>query len=205
MADIQAAIWLLLGQPIPSGFAYNTAAVNALVSSAYKNGSGFVPAQGQSLAVLVSVGGIGNPSVDPSNKHQTTFIELTCPLTQGFWKNHPSAWPPNTTINLGFTTYNTSNPADVNSLLAIFNTPVKGNANISLEHQLIAAELNVASGVNPAPISGTITSAISALKLWNGANVPDSSTLGQTMDNLTNILDSFNSGTLPGVCAAGGS
>jgi hypothetical protein len=202
MADIQAAIWLLLGQPIPAGYGYNSATVSATVSNAYKYGSGFVPGDGQALAVIVSVGGIGNPSVDPSNKHQTTLIELFCPLTQGFWKNHSNAWPL-TTINLGFTNYNTGMAAGVKSLLAIFDTPVRGNANISLEHQLIAAELNVAAGANPAPVQFAISGAIAALKSSGGANVSDASTLGQVMDNFANTLDAFNSGTLPGVCAVG--
>jgi hypothetical protein len=202
MADIQAAIWLLLGQPIPAGYSYNSAAASAIVSNAYKFGSGFVPGDGQALAVIVSVGGIGNPSVDPSNKNQTTFIELFCPLTQGFWKNHSRVWPL-TTINLGFISYNTGTAADVNSLLAIFDTPVRGNANISLEHQLIAAELNVAAGVNPAPVQATINAAIAALISSGGANVSDASALGQLMESLANTLDAFNSGTLPGVCATG--
>ena len=202
MADIQATIWTLLGEPIPAGYSYNSAAVNALVSNAYRYGAGFVPGDGQALAVLVSVGGIGNPSVDPTNKNQTTILELFCPLTQGFWKNHVSAWPV-TTIKLGFTAYNTAIAADVNALLAIFNTAVRGDANISLEHQLIAAELNVAAGVNPAPVQSAIDGAIAALNSSGGLNISDASTLGQVMDNFANTLDAFNSGTLPGVCAAG--
>jgi len=202
MGDVQAAIWLLLGQPIPSGHSYNVTAANTLYTAALANGTGFVPGEGQSLAILVSVGGIGNPSGDPSNRNQTTILELVCPLTQGYWKNHLGTWPI-TAINLGFKTYNTASASDVQALLTILNTPVQGAANIDLEHQLIAAELNVASGANSGPISATISSAISALLASGGVNVNSASAAGQVMENMAATLDSFNEGTLPGVCAAG--
>jgi hypothetical protein len=204
MVDIQAAMWLLLGEPVPFSHSYNVAAANALYAAALANGTGFVPGEGQSLAILVSVGGIQNPSIDPTNKNQTTILELECPLTQGYWKNHVNAWPL-TTINLGFATYNTGNSANVQTLLNIFNTPVRGNSNISLEHQLIAAELNVAAGVNPGPVQSAINAAISALLASGGNNVPSGSPAGQLMDSIEGTLDSFNSGTLAGVCATGGS
>jgi hypothetical protein len=62
-----------------------------------------------------------------------------CVFTQGYWKNHPEAWPVQE-LALGGRTYSQD------ELLAIFHTPVKGNGLVSLAHQLIAAKLNVANG-----------------------------------------------------------
>lgn len=68
-----------------------------------------------------------------------------CARTQGYWKNHPEAWPVRT-LQLGTRTYTQA------ELLAIFRTPVRGNGLVSLAHQLIAAKLNVAAnGAAPPP------------------------------------------------------
>src|SRR6185503_5119844 len=64
-----------------------------------------------------------------------------CALTQGYWKNHASAWDV-TMLSLGNVSYTQD------ELLAIFRTPVRGNGLISLAHQLIAAKLNVANGAD---------------------------------------------------------
>lgn len=204
MGDVQAAIWLLLGQPIAPYHSYNAAAANALYLAALANGTGFVPGEGQSMAVLLSVGGIQNPSIDTSNKNQSTILELVCPLTQGYWKNHSQAWPL-TQINLGSVTYNTGVSSDVQALLNILGTSVQGNAKMELEHQLIAAELNIAAGANPGPVSSALDGAISCLLASNVSNVPSGTAAGQLMTSFANTLTSFNEGTLAGVCAAGGS
>src|SRR5262249_9423354 len=68
-----------------------------------------------------------------------------CPLTQGYWKNHPNAWPV-TTLMLGGQTYSQA------ELLTILNTPVGGDASLSLADQLIATKLNIAAGSDPTPI-----------------------------------------------------
>src|SRR6187551_989910 len=66
-----------------------------------------------------------------------------CTYTQGYWKNHPDAWPV-ASLKLGTVTYTKV------ELIAIFKTPVKGNGLIQLAHQLIAAKLNVAAGADDA-------------------------------------------------------
>jgi len=136
-----------------------------------------------------------------SGSFTATLAQQSCPLTQGFWKNHVQAWPA-TIINLGFASFSTTNAAAVQQLLNIFDTPVRGQANIDLEHQLIAAELNIAAGANPAPIQSVISASIQALALSGGGNVAASSPLGQVMTNLSNSLDMFNQGMLTGACVS---
>ena len=69
-----------------------------------------------------------------------------CTLTQGYWKNHPNAWPVSS-LKLGTVTY-TKDQA-----IAILKTPVKGNGLVQLAHQLIAAKLNVAGVIPTAELS----------------------------------------------------
>src|SRR5262249_12973752 len=61
-----------------------------------------------------------------------------CPLSQGFWKNHPLAWPVGT-LALGSVSY------DQPALIALLARPVRGDASVILAKQLIAAKLNVAN------------------------------------------------------------
>jgi hypothetical protein len=61
----------------------------------------------------------------------------TCPLGQGFWKNHPDAWPVSC-LTLGRQTYSQT------ELLRLLDTPVRGDASLILAHQLIAAKLTMA-------------------------------------------------------------
>jgi len=125
-----------------------------------------------------------------------TFSSFTCPsacpLTQGYWKNHPNAWPV-TSLTIGGATYTQA------QLLTILGTPPKqGNAVLILGHQLIAAELNIANGSDPSPILATILDAdslLSGISLLNGY-VSASSALGQQMTADANLLDEYNSGLL---------
>ncbi len=75
-----------------------------------------------------------------------------CAFTQGYWKNHPEAWPVSS-LKLGSVTYTKA------QLLAILHEPVKGNGLVSLAHQLIAAKLNVANGADDSDIDDEIDAA----------------------------------------------
>ena len=104
--------------------------------------------------------------------------QTTCPpLTQGFWKNHPSLWPV-TKLTLGTTTYTET------QLLTILGTPVSGDASLILADQLIAALLNIANGTDSSPVAKTIADANSLL---GAGPIPEgikpSSTLGQKIDS----------------------
>lgn len=117
-----------------------------------------------------------------------------CTLTQGFWKNHPDAWPVSS-LTLGTNTYTKE------ALLAILKLPVKGNGLIMLAHQLIAAKLNIAAGADDADIAATIAAAdalIDDLEAGVDSLEPkDTSALNDT-------LDEFNRGEIgPGHCEDG--
>jgi hypothetical protein len=75
-----------------------------------------------------------------------------CVQGQGYWKNHPSAWPV-TTLQLGNVTYTQD------QLLSILHQPVRGNGLVLLAHQLIAAELNIANGADGSCIQQTLADA----------------------------------------------
>ena len=117
-----------------------------------------------------------------------------CTYTQGFWKNHASAWPV-TTLTIGGVSY--TEP----QLLDLFDTAPMGDASLILGHQLIAALLNTANGAAPSP---SVQQAIDAAQAWMAANlgsaaglpygVPAGSAAGQQATALTQTLDDFNSG-----------
>ena len=122
----------------------------------------------------------------------TVVVRGSCPLSQGYWKNHPAAWPVDSLV-LGTTTYSKA------GLLAILGTPPRGDASLVLAHQLIAAKLNVAHGTDPAPIAAVLADADSLLGTIPGQVAPSSS-LGQKMVADAAILDEFNNGQLTQGC-----
>ncbi len=76
-----------------------------------------------------------------------------CVHSQGYWKNHTSAWPVSS-LRLGNIIYSKT------QLIAIFGQPASGNGLISLAHQLMATKLNQAAGaILPALISNVIATA----------------------------------------------
>jgi hypothetical protein len=118
----------------------------------------------------------------------------SCTYSQGYWRNHPDAWPV-TSLTLGTVTYQAA------ELMAILDEPARGNGLVILVHQLIAAKLNIANGADPSVVQQAITDAdnmIGALvvpPIGNGYLAP-----GQTGD-LTETLTEYNEGTIgPGHC-----
>lgn len=110
-----------------------------------------------------------------------------CIFTQGYWKNHPDAWPVSS-LKLGLIVYTKT------QLLAIFNTPAAGNGIISLAHQLIAAKLNILNG---AIASSLITGAISTADAMIGSKIIPPIGSGflspAVTSHLTDDLEEFNS------------
>jgi N-acetylneuraminic acid mutarotase len=100
------------------------------------------------------------PSVTPSaTPTPTTTPTVTptptpagCVFSQGYWKNHPEAWPV-TELQLGNTTYTQD------QLLAILREPVRGNGLLILAKQEIAAKLNIANGADGSCIQQTLADA----------------------------------------------
>ena len=92
------------------------------------------------------------PSGTPSATATPTGTPFACVRGQGYWKNHPDAWPV-TELQLGNVTYTQE------QLLAILHQPVRGNGLLILAHQLIAAKLNIAAGADPSCIQDAIAEA----------------------------------------------
>jgi hypothetical protein len=118
----------------------------------------------------------------------------SCTYSQGYWRNHPNAWPV-TSLILGTVTYQAA------ELMAILDDPARGNGLVILVHQLIASKLNIANGADPSAVQQAITDAdnmIGALvvpPIGNGYLPP-----GHT-GNLTETLTEYNEGTIgPGHC-----
>ena len=135
----------------------------------------------------------------PSEFSQTMVVSSSvlaanCTYTQGYWKNHPEAWPV-TSLTLGTVNYTMA------QLMMIFGQPAQGNKLTILAHQLIAAKLNLANGASPSGIATTIADAdalIGALvvKPIGSGNLPTSPATAYA-----NTLDDWNNGLLgPGHC-----
>ena len=120
-----------------------------------------------------------------------------CTLTQGYWKNHPNAWPV-TSLELGSRTYTKA------EAIAVLKTPVVGNGLVSLSHQLIAAKLNVASGATSA-VSAEIAQADALIGSKVVPPIGTDSVATTTTSAVAQALDNYNMGvTGPGHCDAGG-
>ena len=120
-----------------------------------------------------------------------TCCATGCVYSQGYWKTHyPAFWPSFATLTLGTVPYL---PAQLNTILWL---PVVGNGLISLDHQLIAAKLNILNGAPSAAIASTISGAdtlIGALDVLNGGFLDPSLT-----GALNQTLDDYNNGVLAG-------
>ncbi len=122
----------------------------------------------------------------------TTQVECSppvpCPLSQGFWKNHPDEWPVDA-LDLGSESYEQA------ELLELQRTPPRGDASLILAHQLIAAKLNVANGADAGPVASALADADAALMTFAGTlpyDVRPPTPEGQAMINLAEALDKYN-------------
>jgi hypothetical protein len=117
-----------------------------------------------------------------------------CTLTQGYWKNHAAAWPVSS-LKLGTVTYTKA------QLIAILETPVRGNGLVSLAHQLIAAKLNVAKGASPRAVAAAISLADAMIGSRVIPPVGGGSLSTSATGLLTEVLDAYNNGKIgPGHC-----
>jgi hypothetical protein len=121
-----------------------------------------------------------------------------CPLSKGFWKNHPESWPV-TALTLGSQSYGKA------ELLTLLNMLVKGDASLTLVQQLIVAKLNIANGSDPKPVSSTIKHAEGLLSGIGGKlpyKVDPSSAVGLAMVSDAKMLDDYNNRHLTPKCIA---
>jgi len=137
----------------------------------------------------------GGSGLLPSSTYSSTLTAHTNPLnpitdcvkTQGYWKNHPSAWPVSS-VKLGSIIYSKT------QLLLIFNEPAAGNGLISLAHQLIAAKLNILSGaIAPSSVLGAIATADVMIGTKVVPPIGTGFIAPGTTSHLTDDLEEFNS------------
>jgi hypothetical protein len=130
---------------------------------------------------------------------QSSTANTNCTFTQGYWKNHPNAWPAACLpMTLGANSYTKT------QLLSILATSVVGNGAVSLAHQLIAAKLNACQGASLGSVGSCVTAADALLSGCGANKIPPiggcSLAPGSTSVS-TQCLDDFNNGvTGPGHC-----
>lgn len=120
----------------------------------------------------------------------------TCPLSMGFWKNHPNDWPMNV-LALGDQTYSKNEAID------IISSSTTGDASITLARQLIATTLNVGMGSDPNPIVTQFNQANTLLSGYGHKlpyEVDPSTPNGQAMVNVSNTLASYNTNHMTPHC-----
>ncbi len=138
--------------------------------------------------------GVTDRSAWSNNFIIDTASNVNCTYTQGYWKNHEEDWPVNS-LMLGSVSYTKA------ELLDILNQPAVGNGLISLAHQLIAVELNIAAGADPTDVATARADAHLAI----GALVIPPVGAGYIHPSLTSsttqVLDDYNNGIIgPGHC-----
>jgi parallel beta-helix repeat protein len=119
-----------------------------------------------------------------------------CTAAVGYWKNHPEEWALKT-IRLGKKKYSKA------KALNILHTFPKGDATNILAHHLIAAKLNVASGVTADSLEDTIDAADDWLTdhpLGSDPNDPER----QEGIDLKDLLVAHNQGVMEGCIGTGG-
>ena len=115
---------------------------------------------------------------------------VECTRTQGYWKNHPNAWPVEE-ITIGGITYTKDEAID------ILKTPVHQDMTIAMFYQLVAAKLNVENGVNSECIDDTIFDADNWFVTYPlGSGVNASSYAWEIGEPLHDLLDDYNFGLL---------
>ena len=141
--------------------------------------------------------------VDPGSEWGPDLVVATmdeneddCTYTQGYWKNHPEAWPC-TDLTVGCINYTQQ------QLLDIFNTPAQGNGALILAHQYIAALLNQCNGADVTDIAAELAQA-EAILCGLGDAIPPvggAYTHPSNVNALTETLDQYNNGLIgPGHC-----
>lgn len=169
------------------GYVYDESGVSASSYAELNEGTTF-EFHAYALGATGYYPSVFGPTVEFSTVTRTS---TDCTLTQGYWKNHPSAWSRVSTMFLGNVSYTNA------QLMQIFNTPANGNGLISLAHQLIAAKLNVLLGAVPVTqVQNAITQADALIGNLVVPPIGSGFLAPADTDALTNILDQFNSGQL---------
>ncbi len=148
------------------------------------------PTSSGTLLTPTSSGTLLTPTIPPTEESPSSN---NCTYTQGYWKNHPLAWPV-AELTLGGVTYSQAEAAD------ILHTVPQGDATYILAHQLIAAKLNVSQGADDTAIAAIIVAADDWLAAHPLASNP-SDAEREAGIALAEMLDDYNNGLVgPGHC-----
>jgi len=117
-----------------------------------------------------------------------------CTYTQGYWKNHPNAWPAQNVIR-GTINYTQA------QLIQILNQPASGNGLVSLAHQLIAAKLDIGTGADASAVQSAVNSAVILIGTLIVPPVGNGLLSPGVTSTLTTQLENYDMGvTGPGHC-----
>jgi len=143
----------------------------------------FIPAIGAHWVDMLTISGMVN-----------TGTWNNCTYTQGYWKNHPEAWPIEE-ITIGDVTY-----TQADAIAILKTAPRGGDATRILARQLIPAKLNVLQGADPSAVETTITDADTWLIAYPLGSDPSNPNRKEGIA-LSGVLDDYNNGiTGPGHC-----
>ncbi|SDM86299.1 hypothetical protein SAMN05660860_03304 [Geoalkalibacter ferrihydriticus] len=111
--------------------------------------------------------------------------------TQGYWQNHPKAWPVDR-ITVGGKRYSKD------EAIKYMKKATKGDVTMTMFHALVSAKLNVASGTESSCIADTIKSADSWMDKYGpaGEKVRAGSWAWRNGEPLYMTLDDYNNGKL---------
>jgi hypothetical protein len=149
--------------------------------------TGSVTLAGSNVTVPITFGGLSSASLNCASSG--------CTFTQGYYKNHESVVATRLTRSSVYISGGKlligGSGLTASDIIANLETPPKGgNDVLILEHQLIAAELNIIGGASaPATVITAITQANTLLAAGEGST------------QLADLLDRYNSGIVgPGEC-----
>ena len=149
----------------------------------------------QATSVTTNIGGARIPGA--LVVFTNSLIPPSCTFTQGYWKNHESAWPaPYSATAQWLSTGHLVNNVTWDGILGL--SVAGGNSYMQLAHQWIAATLNAAGGQ---PVNPAVATALSLGGAWLTANTPSGNTVPFIKNNAqanawANTLDQFNNGFL---------
>ena len=148
------------------------------------------------VRVTARASGSNTASAPTPNLVVTTSAQNhNCTFTQGYWKNHPEAWPVSS-LKLGNVTYTAA------ELLSILDQPAQGNGLLILAHQLIAAKLNIAYGADPTAAAAAIATADGLIGNLVVPPVGGGYLAPNAVNSTAKTLDDYNNGEIgPGHCA----
>ena len=113
-----------------------------------------------------------------------------CTLTQGFWKNHPEAWPV-ASITVGGVSYTRD------EAIALLEKPGRDRT-LTMFSSLVPAMLNVLIGNDDSCVSSTIAAANDWMTTYGpvGSGVAASSYAWKVGEPLHRLMDNYNNGML---------